>query len=218
VTPVPSNIKIRPTERTRVRRRRRLGVLDRAAIDAILDEGLLCHVAFSYAGSPVVIPTLYARDGDILYLHGSTASRMLRTLTAGVDMCLTVTLLDGLVLARSSFHHSANYRSVVVLGRATPVEGGAKVTALRALSEHVVPGRWNEVRHPNARELRATTVLALPLEDEAFYIDTGAVREADTSRVVVFAVDPTTAFGFGRGELFSQTRWRSQASPTATRS
>jgi nitroimidazol reductase NimA-like FMN-containing flavoprotein (pyridoxamine 5'-phosphate oxidase superfamily) len=168
------NSEIRPTERTRLRRRPRLGVFDRAAIDAILDEGLLCHVAFVHAGSPVVIPTLYARDGDILYIHGSTASRMLRTLSAGVDVCLTVTLLDGLVLARSSFHHSANYRSVVVFARATPVESvAAKVRALQVLSDHAVPGRWNEVRQPSARELGATTVLALPLEEASAKVRSG---------------------------------------------
>jgi nitroimidazol reductase NimA-like FMN-containing flavoprotein (pyridoxamine 5'-phosphate oxidase superfamily) len=165
---------LRPTERTRLRRRPRLGVFDRAAINSILDEGLFCHVAFVDAGSPVVIPTLYARDGDVVYVHGSTASRMLRALAAGVDVCLTVTLVDGLVLARSSFHHSANYRSVVIFGRATPVEGDAeKLIALRALTEHVVPGRWNDVRHPNPRELRATTVLALPLEEASAKVRSG---------------------------------------------
>ena len=165
---------LRHTERTRLHRRPRLGVFDRAAINSILDEGLVCHVGFVEAGSPVVIPMVYARDGDVVYIHGSTGSRMVRALATGVDVCLTVTLLDGLVLARSSFHHSANYRSVVVFGRATPVKGdAAKMTALRALSEHVVPGRWNDVRHPNARELRATTVLALPLEEASAKVRSG---------------------------------------------
>jgi uncharacterized protein len=183
------NSEVRPTERTRLRRRPRLGVFDRAAIEAILDEGLLCHVAFVSAGGPVVIPTLYARDGDVMYIHGSTASRMVRSLAAGVDVCLTVTLLDGLVLARSAFHHSANYRSVVVFGRATPIEGdAAKMKALHALSEHVVPGRWNEVRPPNARELRATTVLALPLHEASAKVRSGPpVDEQDDYQLPVWA-------------------------------
>ena len=164
-------------------------MFDRAAINSILDEGLFCHVAFVDAGSPVVLPTLYARDGDVVYVHGSTASRMLRALATGVDVCLTVTLLDGLVLARSSFHHSANYRSVVVFGRATPVEGDAeKVAALHALSEHVVPGRWDDVRHPNARELRATTVLALPLDEASAKVRSGPpVDDEDDYRLSVWA-------------------------------
>ena len=164
-------------------------MFDRAAINSILDEGLFCHVAFVEAGRPVVIPTLYARDGDVVYLHGSRASRMLRALAAGVDVCLTVTLLDGLVLARSIFHHSANYRSVVVFGRATPVEGDAeKLAALRALSEHVVPGRWNDVRHPNARELRATTVLALPLDEASAKVRSGPpVDDEDDYQLPVWA-------------------------------
>jgi uncharacterized protein len=180
---------IRHTERTQLRRRPHLGVFDRAAINSILDEGLFCHVAFVDAGRPVAIPTLYARDGDVVYIHGSTASRMLRALATGVDVCLAVTLLDGLVLARSSFHHSANYRSVVVFGRATRVEGDAeKVTALRALTEHVVPGRWNDVRHPNARELRATTVLALPLEEASAKVRSGPpIDDEDDYQLPVWA-------------------------------
>ena len=180
---------LRRTERTRLRRRRHLGVFDRAAINSILDEGLFCHVAFVDGGSPVVIPTLYVRDGDVVYVHGSTASRMLRALATGVDVCLTVTLLDGLVLARSIFHHSANYRSVVVFGHATPVEGDAeKVAALHALSEHVVPGRWDDVRHPNARELRATTVLELPLDEASAKVRCGPpVDDEDDYELPVWA-------------------------------
>ena len=129
------------------------------------------------------------RDGDVVYVHGSTASRMLRALATGVDLCLSVTLLDGLVLARSSFHHSANYRSVVVFGHATPVQGDAeKMTALRAMSEHVVPGRWNDVRHPNARELRATTVLVLPLEEASAKVRSGPpIDDDDDYRLPVWA-------------------------------
>jgi uncharacterized protein len=180
---------LRLTERTRLRRRPHLAVFDRPAIDAILDEGLFCHVGFLDASSPVVLPMLYARDGDVVNLHGSKASRMLRAVAAGVDVCLTVTLLDGLVLARSSFHHSANYRSVVVFGRATPVEGEAeKLAALRALSEHVIAGRWDDVRHPNRRELRATTVLALPLEEASAKIRCGPpVDDDDDYRLPVWA-------------------------------
>ena len=153
-----------PTDRTRVKRLTARASYERATIDAILDEGLFCHVGFTVDAQPYVIPTVYARVGDELYVHGSAASRMLRTLEDGVPVCLTVTLLDGLVLARSAFHHSVNYRSVVVLGTAAPVEDPtAKREALEAIVEHVVPGRSGSVRGPNAKELRATTVLRLPL-------------------------------------------------------
>jgi nitroimidazol reductase NimA-like FMN-containing flavoprotein (pyridoxamine 5'-phosphate oxidase superfamily) len=155
-----------PSERTRVRREPERAVYDRAAIDAILDEGLVCHLGFVHEGQPFVIPTLYARVGDRVYVHGSSASRMLRTLDGGVDACLTVTLVDGLVLARSIFNHSVNYRSVVVLGRAEEVrEQGEKLRALEAFSDRLVPGRWADVRPPNARELKATAMLRLPLDE-----------------------------------------------------
>jgi len=157
-----------------VRRYPTRGVYDRKAIEAILDEGLVCHVGFVHDGAPVVIPTLYARVGDRVYLHGSAASRMLRTLSGGCEICLTVTLVDGLVLARSAFHHSANYRSVAVFGRAYPVsESDAKLVALEAFSEHLVPGRWTDVRPPNERELKATMVLALALDESSAKIRTG---------------------------------------------
>jgi uncharacterized protein len=164
----------RPTTRTRVRRIPDRGVYERATIDAILDEGLLCHVGFIHDGAPVVIPTLYARVDDIVYVHGSAASRMLRTLSNESDVCLTVTLLDGLVLARSAFHHSANYRSVVVFGRARLVEDAAeKLTALEAFAEHVAPGRWADVRPPTELELKATKVLALPLIEASAKVRSG---------------------------------------------
>ena len=135
-----------PTGRTRLKRLPKRGTYEREAVYRILDEGLVCHVGFVADGEPFVIPTGYARAGDNLYIHGSAASRMLRTLAGGVRVCVTVTLLDGLVLARSAFHHSMNYRSVVVFGRAEAVESEAeKVEALRAFTEHVVPGRWAEV-------------------------------------------------------------------------
>jgi nitroimidazol reductase NimA-like FMN-containing flavoprotein (pyridoxamine 5'-phosphate oxidase superfamily) len=149
-------------------------VYDRAQIDAILDEGLVCHLGFVHEGQPFVIPTLYARIGDEVYLHGSAASRMLRTLDGGVDVCLTVTLVDGLVLARSIFNHSINYRSVVVLGRAAAVEErDEKLRALEAFSDRLVPGRWADVRPPAAKELKATSILRLPLDEISAKMRTG---------------------------------------------
>ncbi len=150
------------------------GVYEREAIYRILDEGLVCHVGFAADGQLFVIPTGYGRAGDTLYIHGSAASRMLRTLAGGVEVCLTVTLVDGLVLARSAFHHSMNYRSVVVFGRASVVEETAeKLKALRLFSEHIIPGRWGEVRQPNEAELKKTLVLRLPLVEASAKIRTG---------------------------------------------
>ena len=165
---------LQPTERTQVKRLPKRGVYDRAAIYRILDEAFLCHVGFVVDGQPYVIPTGYARAGDTLYIHGSAASRMLRTLSEGVPLAVTVTLVDGLVLARSAFHHSMNYRSVVVLGTATAVEDSvAKTEALRAFTEQVAPGRWAEIRWPTEQELKATTVLALPLTEASAKVRTG---------------------------------------------
>jgi hypothetical protein len=141
-------------------------VYDREAVNEILDEAFLCHVGFTVDGQPFVIPTSYGRDGDVLYIHGSAASRMLRNLDKDVAVCITVTLLDGLVLARSVFNHSMNYRSVVILGTATLVDDAAeKLAALRALSEHIIPGRWDDSRQPNEKELKATSVLRLPITE-----------------------------------------------------
>jgi nitroimidazol reductase NimA-like FMN-containing flavoprotein (pyridoxamine 5'-phosphate oxidase superfamily) len=163
-----------PTERTRVRRLAERGSYDRATVHAILDEGLVCHVGFVVDGQPYVIPTLYVRDGDTLYFHGSTGSRTMRALAAGADVCLTVTLVDGLVLARSVFHHSANYRSVLVLGRAEPVlDDAGKDRVLRLLVEHVVPGRTADARGPNPRELAATAVLGLRLDEASAKVRNG---------------------------------------------
>ncbi len=163
-----------PTSRTTLRRLPQRGVFDRAAVHAILDEGLVCHVGFAVDGQPFVIPTSYARVEDRLYLHGSAASRMLRSLTGGAEVCVTVTLLDGLVLARSAFHHSMNYRSVVVLGRALLVEDVAeKRAALEAIVEHVVPGRSAVVREPSEQELLATSVLRLDLVEVSAKVRTG---------------------------------------------
>jgi len=155
-----------PTERTRIVREPQRAVYDRATAYQILDEGFICHVGFVADGQPFVIPTGYGRSGDNLYIHGSAASRMLRNLDRGVAVCVTVTLLDGIVLARSIFNHSMNYRSVVVLGTAVAVEDPEeKLTALRALSEHILPGRWAESRQPNEKELKATLVMRLPIEE-----------------------------------------------------
>ena len=155
-----------PTQRTRVVREPQRAVYDRAAAYKILDEGFICHVGFVVDGQPFVIPTGYGRSGDNLYIHGSAASRMLRNLEKGVAMCVTVTLLDGIVLARSIFNHSMNYRSVVVLGTAVAVQDPEeKLKALRALSEHILPGRWAESRQPNEKELKATLVMRLPIEE-----------------------------------------------------
>ena len=163
-----------PTQRTKVRRLSKRAVYDKAQVHAILDEGFLCHVGFTQDSQPFVIPTLYARSGETLYMHGSGASRMLKTLAQGVDVCLTVTLVDGYVLARSAFHHSMNYRSVTVLGRARLVaEHAEKMEALRIITDHVVPGRWDEVRGPNELEMKQTVVLALPLEEVAAKVRMG---------------------------------------------
>lgn len=166
--------KLTQTARTTLKRLPQRGAFDRASINQILDEGFICHVGFAVDGQPYVIPTGYARAGDRLFIHGSQASRMLRTLGQGIDVCLTVTLIDGLVLARSAFHHSMNYRSVVVFGRATVVdEREEKLSALRALSDHMIPGRWDDVRKPSERELQLTTVLSLPLDEASAKVRTG---------------------------------------------
>src|SRR5690349_248665 len=155
-----------PTSRTRLVREPERGVYDRDAVYRIHDEGFICHVGFVVDGQPFVIPTGYGRSEDNLYIHGSAASRMLRNLDKGIPVCVTVTLLDGLVLARSIFNHSMNYRSVVVLGTAELVSDPAeKLAALRAVSEHILPGRWDEVRQPNETELKATSVLRLPINE-----------------------------------------------------
>lgn len=162
------------TERTKLKRLPKRGHFDRETVYGILDEGFICHVGFAPEGRPVVIPTGYARVEDKLYIHGSQASRMLRTLSGGVDACVTVTIVDGLVLARSAFHHSMNYRSVVIFGRAELVsDRDEKNAALLALSEHIIRGRWAEVREPTEEELIQTTVLSLPLSEVSAKIRTG---------------------------------------------
>jgi uncharacterized protein len=169
-----------PTTRTKVKRHPERGAYDRATIDAILDEALICHVGFVADGQPYVIPTIHARDGDTLYLHGSPGSRMLRNLADGVDVCVTVTLLDGLVLARSVYNHSMNYRSVLVLGRARELTDRAeKLHAMERVVENIVPGRWSEARQPNEAEIKGTTILALPIEEASAKIRTGPPRDFD---------------------------------------
>jgi hypothetical protein len=163
-----------PSERTRVRRAPKRGAYDRAIIDAVLDEALVCHLGVAHEGQPFVIPVLHARVGDEVYVHASTAARLTRVLRSGAPACLTATLLDGLVLARSAFHHSMNYRSVVVLGQARTVgDEDERLTALEAFTERLVPGRWAQVRPPNRQEMKATQVLALRLDEASAKVRTG---------------------------------------------
>jgi nitroimidazol reductase NimA-like FMN-containing flavoprotein (pyridoxamine 5'-phosphate oxidase superfamily) len=188
--------------RTRVRRLPERGRYDREAIDAVLDAGLVAHLGFVLGGQPFVIPTLHARIDDEVFVHGSAASRTLRTLAGGFSACLTVTLLDGIVLARSVFEHSMNYRSVVVLGIAAPVdEPEEKLAALEAFTEKLLPGRWAEARRPTAKELKATSVLRLPLDEASAKIRDGGPEDGDTADaeldvwaghlpLVVTALDP----------------------------
>jgi nitroimidazol reductase NimA-like FMN-containing flavoprotein (pyridoxamine 5'-phosphate oxidase superfamily) len=169
-----------PTARATVRRLPERGVYDRDTVHAILDEGMVAHVGLATDDGPVVIPMLYGRDGDRLLLHGSPASRLLRGGAKGTEMCVTVTLVDGLVLARSAFHHSMNYRSVVVFGHATAVSDlDERRAALDLLVEHIVPGRTADARPPDARELRGTLVLALPLDECSVKVRTGAPNDID---------------------------------------
>jgi uncharacterized protein len=160
--------------RTTVKRHPERGAYDRATIDAILDEALICHLGFVHDGQPYVIPTIHARDGDTLYLHGSPGSRMLRNLKQSIDVCVTATLLDGLVLARSVYHHSMNYRSAVVLGRAHEVaDHTQKLHAMRCVVEHVVPGRWDDARQPSQAELDGTIILAIALDEASAKVRSG---------------------------------------------
>jgi len=168
------------TKRTTVKRIPKRGAYDRETINAILDDAFLCHAGFTVEGQPYVIPTGYGRVGDVLYIHGSAASRMLRNLAEGVDVCVTVTILDGLVLARSAFHHSMNYRSVVILGKAELVKDAEeKNKALFSISEQIIRGRWDEVRPPTALELKATSVLRLPINEASAKIRTGPPVDDD---------------------------------------
>ena len=168
------------TPRTRLKRLPKRGHFDRETINAILDEAFICHVGFVADDQPYVIPTGFARVENDLYIHGSSASRMLRDLSNGLNVCVTVTLVDGLVLARSAFHHLINYRSVVVLGKATPVtDTNEKNMALEAITEHIVPGRWADVRWPTELEIKATSVLRLPINEASAKVRTGPPIDDD---------------------------------------
>jgi uncharacterized protein len=168
-TPAPP-----PSERVRLRRKRERGSYERETIDAILDEALIAHIGIVEDGQPFVIPTLHARRGDVVYCHGSSASRTLRALAAGAPACLTVSLIDGLVLARAAMHHSANYRAAMLIGQARIVDDPEeKRTALRAVVEHIVPGRWDDVRAPTESELKATSVLALAIDEASAKVRSG---------------------------------------------
>jgi uncharacterized protein len=178
-----------PTPHTTVKRHPERGAYERATIDPILDEALICHLGFVVDGRPFVIPTIHARDGDILYVHGSPGSRMLRTAKEGLDICVTVTILDALVLARSVYNHSMNYRSVVVLGRAREViDRGEKLRAMQRVVEHIVPGRWQDARQPNDGEIKGTTILALPIDEASAKVRSGPpTDDADDLELSVWA-------------------------------
>jgi nitroimidazol reductase NimA-like FMN-containing flavoprotein (pyridoxamine 5'-phosphate oxidase superfamily) len=183
------------SEASRVKRVPNRASYEAAAVHAVLDAGFVAHVGLIGAdGRPVVIPMLYGRDGDVLYLHGSVASRLVRALGKGVDVCVTVTHIDGLVLARSAFHHSMNYRSAVVLGRANVASGADQLHGLRVISEHVVPGRWDEVRAPNDEERKITSVLRLPIAEASAKVRTGGPidDEGDMPLPIWAGVVPTT--------------------------
>jgi uncharacterized protein len=165
---------ITPTERTTVHRMPQRAAYDRALLERILDEALYCHVGFVIDQQPYVLPTIHARAGDQLFLHGSSAGRMLTAAAAAIPICVTVTILDGLVLARSVYHHSMNYRSAIILGHAVEVlDPAERLVALRTIVEHVIPGRWNEVRGPNQQELKATRVVRLPIIEASVKVRTG---------------------------------------------
>lgn len=188
------------TNRTQIKRIPKRGQYEQQTIYQILDEALVCHVGFIVDNQPFVIPTAYGRFEDKLFIHGSPASRMLRSLSQGIEVCVTVTLIDGLVLARSAFHHSMNYRSVVIFGTAQIVENAEeKLAALQAFTEHIIPKRWSEIRQPNRQELQGTLVLSLPLTEASAKVRTGPPLddEADYdipvwAGVLPLQVTPTT--------------------------
>jgi nitroimidazol reductase NimA-like FMN-containing flavoprotein (pyridoxamine 5'-phosphate oxidase superfamily) len=200
MTGISSGRRGRPSDRIRVRRSPKKGHYDRARIQWILDRGLVAHVAFVDNGEPVCIPMLYARVADRIYIHGSRASRMMRALSAGAPACVTVTLVDGLVLARSVFEHSANYESVVAFGRFDAVEEPAeRLAALESFTEKIVPGRWGEVRQPSAKELKATTILALEIAEAAAKVRSGPPDDddSDDAALAVWAGEIPIVTSFG---------------------
>ena len=184
-----------PSERIRVRRLGERGAYDRENLDEILDEALICHVGFITDGDPYVIPTIHARDEDTIYFHGSPASRMLRLMKKGADVCVTTTIVDGIVAARSAFHHSMNYRSAVVLGTARLVDDDEeRLRAMEMITEHVLPGRWSEARHPSDAERKGTLILALAIEEFSVKTRSGppADEEADYELPIWAGVIPLT--------------------------
>lgn len=184
--------------RTRVRRHPERGLYDRAAVDAVLDSSLFAHVAFVDSGQPVCVPLLYARVGDLVYVHGSSASRALRRLGTGAPACLTVTLLDGLVLARSAFEHSANYRSAMLFGRLELIaDAETRLAAFEAFTNKLVPGRWAEVREPAPKELKATAILALSIEQASVKIRTGPPSDGEDSDAAIWAGIVPVVSGYG---------------------
>jgi len=198
-TPKPSTANGLKTARTTLRRKPDRGAHDFETIAAILDAGLVCHVGFAVDGQPYVVPTAYGRDGETLYIHGSSASRMLKTLAQGVPVCVTVTLFDGLVLARSTFHNSVNYHSVMVLGVAREATGDEKLHGLRTITEHLLPHRWEDSRPPTAQEMKASTVLKLSIEEASAKVRTGPPIEDEEdlslphwAGVLPFALVPQT--------------------------
>jgi nitroimidazol reductase NimA-like FMN-containing flavoprotein (pyridoxamine 5'-phosphate oxidase superfamily) len=192
-------MQIAATERTKVRRQPKRANYDRALVHAILDEALTCHVGFAIEGRPWVVPTIHARIDDRLFLHGAVTNHMLRSLAGGIEACVTITLIDGLVLARSAFHHSMNYRSVMVFGRATLVEDGPeKLAAFDALVEHVVPGRSADARPPSDTEIRTTSVLVLPIDEASAKVRAGGpIDDPDDIALDVWAgqLPLTTTYG-----------------------
>jgi nitroimidazol reductase NimA-like FMN-containing flavoprotein (pyridoxamine 5'-phosphate oxidase superfamily) len=205
-----------PSQRTRVRRAPARADYDRATIDAILDEALVCHLGIAVDGQPFVIPTLAARVGDTVYVHGSAASRTVRALSAGTPACLTVTLVDAIVLARSAFHHSMNYRSVVVLGEARRVTDSSEMLlALQAFTEKLVPGRWDEVRAPNPQEIKGTNVVAMTLDECSAKVRTGPPVDDDED----YALDVWAGvipLALRAGAPVADPRLAPEISPTAT--
>jgi uncharacterized protein len=209
-------MKYAPTARTTVKRLKKRGHYEAATVHAILDEGFICHVGFTVQEQPFVIPTIYARDGEQLYFHGAFASRMLRVVGEGIPVCLTVTLLDGIVLARSAFHHSLNYRSVVALGKARLVDDpDERMRALQVITDHVAPQRWDEVRAPSKLELKQTTVLALHLGEVSAKVRSGPPvdDEEDYALPVWAGVLPLT---LSAGAPLADARLHTDAAPLNT--
>lgn len=174
-----------PTERTKVKRLAKRGFYDKETVYSILDEAIICHVGFTINGRPFIIPTAYVRIKDYIYIHGANSNRMINAISSGSEACITVTLLDGYVLARSAFHHSMNYRSVVMFGKGEVVEDKEeKIAALKAFTEHMMPNRWDDVRKPTDKELNATSILKLRIEEASAKIRTGPAVDDEEDYVL----------------------------------